>query len=250
MARHIDTNLAEALSDIRETLYHGANFAKEPGLFSYTDFGLPRTLYPGANKATELDEFLYDNIIDRGSRGGYKPQHGRIFLRRGSWCRDTLIHETLHSVSIFAYDQNIRIGDRYPFLREGLTELLNGHVLWRRYPQCFDAWKDKTYRQWCSLEGYEDITRIWYTFCRFVNLGEVERLYFGNGSFDWNRAWSQFIRSINDAGYDFEDPFQGRVGRFQDRFVVQCRRAFGKYEFDRIFEMESSDLDYGSIALS
>lgn len=236
--------------EIRETLYQGADFVKEPGLFTYSDYGMPAILYPRANKAKELDDLLYDIIIRRRSRGVYKPDYGRIFLRRGSWCRDTIIHETLHSVSIFAADQNIRIANRYLFIREGLTQFLTGYVLWKKHHQCYEAWKSKVYPQWCALAAYEDMTRIWYTFCRFVNFEEIKKLYFGINSSDWNNIWREFIASINNANYKFDDPLQGRVARFQDRFVDQCRKAFGRNNFDRIFDMESSDLDYGLIISS
>jgi len=252
--RSINDILVEGLEDIRETLYQGANFAKEPGLFNYLDYGLPVTLYPGANKAKELDDLLYDTLFSRGSRGtsrgNYQPSYGRIFFRRGSWCRDTLIHETLHSVSIFGLDQNIRIGDTYLFLREGLTQFLTGYVLWRKYRQCFDAWKGKIYPQQCALRAYEDMTRIWYTFCRFVDFEKTKTLYFGNGLFDWSRVWSEFIISINDAGYVFRDPLPGIPARLQDRFKDQCENAFGRYEFNKILEMESYGLDYGLIVSS
>jgi len=87
------------------------------------------------------------------------------------------------------------------------------------------------------------MTRIWYTFCRFVNFEEIKKLYFGINSFIWSNVWSKFIDSINNAGYKFKDPIQGSVARFQDRFVDQCKKAFGKNNFNRIFEMESPDLD-------
>lgn len=245
--RNIDDILDEGLEDIRETLYQGAAFVKEPSLFTYSDYGVSAILSPGANKTKELDDLLYVKIISPNSRGTYIPRHGRIFLKKGSWCRPTLVHETLHSVSIFAADQNIQIGDRYLFLREGLTQFLTGYILWRKYRQCFDSWKDKIYPQWCALEAYENMTRVWYTFCRFVDFEEVKKLYFGNGSFDWSRAWSGFIRFINEAGYEFKDPLPVREASLQNRFIKQCRKAFGKYKFNKMFEIESSDLDYGLI---
>jgi len=82
--RDIDEILLECLTDIRETLYKDADFVKTPSLFIYSDYGIPLTLYPGADKAKELDDFLYDIIIGRGSRGVYRPDLGRIFLKRGA----------------------------------------------------------------------------------------------------------------------------------------------------------------------
>jgi len=249
ISRHINEILDEGLGDIRETLHQDADFVKAPTLSSYRGYGIGGIervdLYPGSNKAMQLDSFLYDINFGSGSRGNYHPESGRIFFKEGRWCRKTLIHETLHSVSIFAYDQNIKIGTIYPFLREGLTEFLTGYVLWQNYRQCHEAWKAKIYPQLCDL-AYKDMIRIWYTFCRFVDFEAIKKLYFGNGSNVWRKVWGEFIQSVNDAGYVFQDPLIGR-GDLQDRFVDQCRRAFGRYEFDKILEMESLDLDYGLI---
>lgn len=246
--RRIESILDEALNAIKETLYQSANFVKEVGLFQYSDFGLKTTLYPGLNRVTELDDVLYNSVMGPGSRGNYNPDCGRIFLKRGSWCRKTFIHETLHSVSIFAADQNKRIGMSYPFINEGITEFFTGYVLWQKYRQCFDAWKNKSYQQVCELRAYEDMVRIWYAFCKFVDFKEVIKLYFGNGSFDWNKAWNGFVSSINSADYVFEDPLRGSTIRFQDTFVDQCRKAFGRNQFNEI--LEYSDLDYGLITSS
>jgi hypothetical protein len=240
----------EVLNDIRETVYQDVNVVKAPDLYTYSDYGRPFTLFPGSNKAWELDGFIFDSLFSRGKRGVYELESGRIFLRKGSWCRSTFIHETLHSVSLFSEDRNIRVGIRYRFLNEGLTQFLTGYILWNKYQECYNAWKNKIYQQWCALGAYEDMTRIWYTFSRFIDLKEIKKLYFSNSASDWGGVWREFITSMNNAGYNFSVPLSGSNARFQDRFVDQCKRTFGEYEFNRILEMESSDLDYGSIISS
>jgi hypothetical protein len=241
--------LSEALNDIKSILNPSAGFIlAQPQIFMYSDYGINAVLSQGSVRVKEFDPFLFDHLFGTGLRGNYHPESGRIFLRQGSWCRHCLIHETLHSVSIFAVSPNRHVGDRYLFLREGLTEFLTGYVLWRKYPYSYGSWKNKIHSSWCGLPpSYEEMARIWYTFCRFIPFEKVKTLFFGNGENNWSRLWSAFLQSINTAGFSFNDPMRGGPTRFQDRFLNECKAAFGKAEVERILELESPNFEYDKL---
>jgi hypothetical protein len=246
---NLETALSEALDDIKSVLNSSARFmVDQPRAFMYSDYGINTILSPGSSRIKEFDPFLFDRHFGRGFRGIYQPESGRIFLKEGSWCRHCLIHETLHSVSVFVVPQNRHVGDRYIFLREGLTEFLTGYVLWRKYTNCYNAWKGKMHPDWCALfSDYEEMARIWYTFCRFVPFEKVKKLFFGNSTTNWSRLWNEFLREINTLGYSFNDPMGGGPLRFQDRFLNECKTAFGRAAVERIHEMESSDFEYDKL---
>lgn len=62
-----------------------------------------------------------------------------------------------NAVSIFAFE--IRILMRYPFLNEGLTELLISYIPWKHHTHCYEAWKQRSYP--CRrIASYADKARI------------------------------------------------------------------------------------------
>jgi len=243
----LEQALLDSLEDIRVTLYSSATFIIDPPrLMSYRDFNLEGVLYPDTSRVKEFEPALYHINFGRRSRGDYYPTSGRIFLKEGNWCRTCLIHETLHSVSIFA--ANVSLGFRYLFFREGITEFLNGYVLWKQYPICYKSWKEGRYPSWCAMSySYRTMAKIWYTFCRFVDFDIVKRLFFGNGEHNWGRVWGRFLDEIHNAGYNFRDPLRGNIGRLQDRFLDQCKRSFGRSEVEQIMENESDYFDYEAL---
>ena len=248
----LDALLSEALHDVKEIMGEDIDFViQQTGLFEYSDYGLPTTLFAGSARVKSFDKLLFDGLFGQGLRGNYHPESGRIFLRAETWCKHCLIHETLHAVSILAAQQNIAVGNRYLFLREGLTEFLTGYILFRKYPNCYQAWKNKTYENWCALPpSYEEMARIWFTFCRFVSLNYVKRLFLGNDMQTWNDLWNRFLGDIRRSGYpDFRDPMPGGIGRFQDRFLDECKKRFGKANVERIFESESLNFGYGNLRI-
>jgi hypothetical protein len=107
-SNELEALLSEALHDVREVMGEGVGFVvQRTGLFEYSDYGLPMSLFPGSARAKSFDKLLFDGLFGQGLRGNYHPESGRIFLREGTWCKHCLIHETLHSISILAAQQNI-----------------------------------------------------------------------------------------------------------------------------------------------
>lgn len=55
------------------------------------------------------------------------------------------------------------------------------------------------------------------------------------------------MQGINAEGYNFNDPMGGGPSRFQDRFLNECKMAFGRAGVERIFELESSSFEYDEL---
>ena len=247
---NFDQALTNALADIKGELHPSATFVVvQPAQFTYLNYGYTTTIPQGTNRLSEIDAFMFDGIFGTGKRGLYVPESGRIFVRQTSWCLHTIIHETLHSVSTFAIHQNIKFGNRYPFLNEGMTEFLSGYILSRRYPDCYIFWKRRYPTVRCSSSiGYQRMARIWYTFCRFIPLDIVEKVFFNVNSLSWGTQLTTFLQDITNRGYTFSDPIRQVGGILEDRFLAECKRSFGEQQVDEIFELESSDFDFSRLA--
>lgn len=239
--------LNNTLEDIRDLLDKSANFViRTSGIFKYDDLGLPEILFPGTCRIKELDSLTFQINFGSGTRANYETNSGRIFLRQGIWCKSSLIHETLHGLSIFASE--VDAGLQYDFINEGITELLTGYILWKKHPYCFESWRTKKYPKWCApSRDYNKMARIWYTFCRFVDFDIVKKLYFRNSKKNWDFVWNRFIAEINSEGIKFKSPLKGNNSQLQDRFLRECKASFGKGEVERIFETESFNFEYDLI---
>jgi hypothetical protein len=110
---------------------------------------------------------------EEGVAGSYDPENGRIFLIKGQWCFSNLIHEILHSRSVFSRKEappsNIR------FISEGLTELLVGIVLKKMAPKCYEKWKTVAS---CFLCAYEKFVKPWYYIASKADLTPIISMYF------------------------------------------------------------------------
>lgn len=136
-----------------------------------------------------------------GWRGCYNYPIAAILLHengdnKNSWCRETLIHETLHSVSLYS-----RIWDGFPnimrlrrFFREGITECLTGYLLLKRHKECYEEWKtNKLYR--CTI-SYEQHVRTWCSFCQCVGIKDLAKFYLSTQEGPVE-AWQQLVESIH-----------------------------------------------------
>jgi len=173
-----------------------------------------------------------------GGRGLYDVDKGKIILVRGSWCRETLIHETLHSVSFGAVSTRFM---RYMNLFDGLTEFFTGYILYGLYPECFAAWKEKSHRE-CAVT-YESFVKLLSAFCRFLRIQDLLPVYFWNGTNNWDAQFAQLVNTIHQAGYPgFQDFRQGPGLTIETRFMDQCLSNFGRVQFKNIYESPLSEL--------
>ncbi len=173
-----------------------------------------------------------------GGRGLYDVEKGKIILVCGNWCRETLIHETLHSVSFSAVSTSFW---RYINLFEGLTEFFTGYILYGLYPECFAAWKEQRYHE-CAVT-YASFVKLLSAFCRFLRIQDLLPVYFWNGTNNWNAQFAQLIDTIHQAGYPGFQDFRLRPGlTIETRFMDQCLNNFGKVQFKNTYESPLSEL--------
>jgi len=176
-------------------------------------------------------------------RGQYHPLGNKILLRSGNWCRKTVIHESLHSVSIFSHPSNWGLFEMTRLFAEGLTEFITGLSLFRMHRDCYDAWRVNRFPQWCSV-SYPKETKIFLAFCGCANAQSLLDLYFGTQVRGFPVAWSSFVTAIRqDTGKPFKDVSQEaeRIG-FIMAFKNECEKQFGK-KFRKIQKL----LDYGRV---
>lgn len=172
-------------------------------------------------------------------RGLYDYTNGKILLSLGKWCRETLIHEVLHSVSFPCVRRDL--GRRYNLIFEGMTELFTGYVMFRHYSDCHNAWKEKQYQE-CSAT-YEPYIRLWASFCRFIPMPELLKVYFWDGTRDWEGKYSSFLRAIHQAGYPNFGDFRRRpTPTVETKILEECLRNFGRTKFKRIYEYPLGDI--------
>ena len=120
-----------------------------------------------------IDEF--SNVIgyyDESIVSSYCTRTGRIFLVKGKWCFSNLIHEALHSRSVFSKE--------YPpptnlkFISEGLTELLVGLVLMEKIPSCYEIWHANK----CFSSDYIPFIKPWYYLTFKMDFNPIISLFF------------------------------------------------------------------------
>jgi len=242
----LETMLNQSISDIKDVVFIGA---KKPNPSIQCQLRASGSLgidLPASVRICEVSESMWNLNFSgyRHARGLYVPTLGKIFLRHGRWCRKTLIHEALHSLSVF----NIRTDlNPFLFLREGLTEFLTGYILLKRYTECYNAWRQKKYPE-CRIADYERNVRLWCAFCNFVSIKPVAKIYFWDPQSDWQTSYNEFIAAIHNAGYiNFHDIFAVQpVISLEDAFVQECIDNFGS-PFRDIYESRIRGLDLSRV---
>lgn len=126
----------------------------------------------------EVIEVPIDNFskiigcYDESIFSSYCTKTGKIFLVKENWCFSHLIHEALHSRSVFSKE--------YPpithlrFISEGLTELLVGLVLMKRIPKCYNIW----HMNRCFASDYISYVKPWYYLTFKIDFSPIVSLYF------------------------------------------------------------------------
>ena len=176
-------------------------------------------------------------------RGAYVPHGNKILLENGSWCRKTILHESLHSVSIFSDPCNSDMYDATRVFAEGVTEFMTGLLLYKRYGTCFESWRLARFPQWCSV-SYPRETKTFLAFCACVNVQSLKDFYFGLETNDLLGAWISLTADIRRVtGKKFRDVFEeGQRYGLMIAFKNECERRFGKK-----FRTLQKILDYSTL---
>jgi hypothetical protein len=238
---------------IRKNLFPGAGFAKPPAELMITPgtlLGSRGLVISADRRAAEISEAdllkMAPGYQPGELRGVYIPMFGKVLLNNRLWCVETLVHETLHGASIFAIREDL--DGRLHEIVEGLTEFYTGFLLQREFGFCYGGcWrKDGASACYCT---YQQQVKMWSCFCRFIPLAETFRIYFWNGSKDWESEWNKFIKTIGDLGYPkFVDILTSPRKRLPTwlLFHQECARNFGK-EYLKNYDSLDRSLDLSAI---
>jgi len=135
-------------------------------------------------------------------RGLYWYQAGAIFLHEPIWCRQAMIHELLHSTSLFVRifsNYNDNMWSLQKSLREGITETLTGYILMRKIPECYEAWRTSRFDE-CSVDGVSRV-KFWCSLCQNVGINSLAEFYLSEDD-NLQEPWERFTESITDMGFE------------------------------------------------
>ena len=244
----LEASLNRVISDAKKLLFPNAfkvNPSRPFTLNAGTGIAIP---IPASTRIYEVPKALWSDNFPNWShaRGLHRSSLGKIFLHEDKWCRETLIHEALHSLSVFNIRTDLR---RYRFLNEGITEFLTGYILFRKYPKCYQAWKQERYSE-CKVT-YKRQVRLWCAFCNFVSLKEVVRIYFWDRSTSWQGCYNFFLDAIHNAGFPHFADFLNLepTPTLEEVFIDECTKNFGQ-GFTNVFESRLLSLDYKRLKTS
>ena len=197
-------------------------------------------------RIVELKPFDFIKYFSPNSRGTYNVDSGKIFLHRGKWCRSTILHETLHSVSSLSLNlqENIDFAKKNKWIREGLTELFAGYLLYKKYTDCYEAWRTSLFQN-CTIT-YPREVKFWSTFCQFVPITIPAKLYFWNPLQTLNDSYHHFIEAIRCKIPNFPDLLHSGNILKQTEFREVCMNHFGK-NFCKIEKSRKKSLDFAKL---
>lgn len=164
---------------------------------------------------------------------------------RNSWCRKTLIHETLHSVSLYS-----RICNKFPNiiskhnkLIEGITECLTGYILLKRHQDCYNGWKtNRLYR--CSI-SYRQSVRLWCSFCQIVGIMDLGKFYLSLED-NFINPWNQLVQSIHSVGFpQFDFQLNEERAFNEPQFREVCVKSLPG--FKKIYDSPTECFDFSKI---
>jgi len=251
--QQLERQLEVGLQDIKKVIFpHTQSAVPSTERWIKTIYGgtPSKTFLPPESRIVELPEvdILANYPFHKPGtlRGLYDYECGKIFLCRNRWCRETLIHETLHSVSFLGVRPDLR--KKLLLFNEGLTEFLAGHLMYQRYTDCYKGWKENLFEV-CSVT-YLSWVKLWGSFCRFVPISELTKIYFWDGTKNWESRYADFLTTVRQAGYPrFQDVMQNPKPTLEIRFLQECRKAFGK-RFDHIYyDPITNSLDFSQMLL-
>lgn len=242
----LGNRLNEAIEEIRNNLSNVAqnrNSQRALPLKRRSDGQIIQIL-PDHIQIWILEKKTWHQVFEpNAARGAYIPCANKILLEDDNWCRKTIVHEALHSVSIFSDPSNKDTYEMTRLFAEGATEFLTGLLLFRRHQDCYDNWRLACFPHWCSV-SYPKETRTFLAFCGCADSQSLMDLYFGTQTRDLSAAWTEFTTAIRrKTGKPFKDVFQeGKRIDLTMAFKNECERQFGK-KFRKLQKL----FDYGRV---
>ena len=239
--------------DLTETRYRISN---QDALFLF--LRNPRTtggrFIEGARRAYALnhDEWLANARLTANPAflGTYVYDPAVILLHSnagtcGSWCRNVLTHETLHSVSLYSRIWNIfpNIIARHRPLIEGITECLAGYVLFKKRPECYGTWKLNSQGN-CQI-AYRETTRLFCSLAQITGINPMASFYLSCET-SFSIPWNQFLESVRSIGSNrFNYAFSESTAFREHLFIEQCVKSIA--DFKKIYDSQAKSLDFSRI---
>ena len=161
------------------------------------------------------------------------------------WCRNTLIHELLHSTSLYSrvWQDPIDLVDKHEALIEGITEFLDGYVLFKKQHNCYVTWQSST-RGKCAI-SYKERTRLFCSLAQIIGVTPIANFYFSNGS-DFNQEWNKFVQSVRSLGFKkFSFSLNKNMAFREDNFREVCVKSIPG--FKAIYDSRIKALDYSRV---
>lgn len=162
-----------------------------------------------------------------------------------SWCRNVLIHETLHSVSIYSriWNNSPDIIAKHRMLIEGITECLTGYVLLKRHADCYAAWKPSVQGK-CAI-AYRDSTKLFCSLAQKVGITPIASFYLSLET-NFRDPWDHLVQGIHDAGFPTFTFAMNEATAFREaQFREECVQKIPG--FKKIYDSLSRALDFSQI---
>jgi hypothetical protein len=134
-------------------------------------------------------------------RGVTLYSHGKVLLSRDLWCIETLLHEVLHSVSVFG--ARLDLIPSFRLMIEGLTECFTQFLLLKHYSRVHEKCV-RTEGTYCSLT-YRYETVIWCALAEIIGYQALNQIYFWNGQKDWEALFEGLVNHIRKKYPGFQN---------------------------------------------
>jgi hypothetical protein len=160
------------------------------------------------------------------------------------WCRNVLIHETLHSVSLYSRIWNMApdLISKHTKLMEGITECLTGYVLMKKHPVCYNTWGSGVLDK-CTI-AYRESTKIFCSLAQIAGVTPIAEFYLSVDS-DFGIPWNRLVEGIHNAGFNtFNFALDERTAFREMQFREECVRSVPG--FRRIYDSRKA-LDFSQI---
>ncbi len=248
----LSSEQAGIITLIRESLFSGAqlaipsididmSLASELGVRGLASSAAETTIILPENDLLKL----YPAFSPGDLRGVHEPKIGKVLLNDKLWCVETFVHETLHAVSVFANRPDLL--QKLRFLMEGLTEFYTGYLLQNAFSFCYETCWRKDTQSVCHCT-YQQQVKIWSSLCKLIPISETFRIYFWNGSTDWESQWTAFIQRVQGLGYPKFTDFLRSPGKLPTWVLLhqQCLQVFGR-DYERNYSSSDQSLDLSSV---
>ena len=162
-----------------------------------------------------------------------------------TWCQNTLIHETLHSVSLYSRIWNTYqdILLKHLQLIEGMTECLTGYVLLKQHKDCYTTWK-ASIQDTCQI-AYRPNTKLFCSLAQSIGIGPIANFYLSLAG-EFSAPWNQFIDAIHGVGLKkFRFSLNEKTTFKEFEFVQECVRSIPS--FKKTYESKTKVLDFSLI---